>query len=130
MQGIAGRRHLVIARRERILAPFPDIACDVAQAKTVRREGVHWRGAGKAVIPSVAVREIALPDVAAILARRRQFVAPGKDERLRSARGIFPLRFGGQRATTPIRVGFSFIPVDADARLIRDFFVAAMRQTV
>lgn len=76
MARVFARGDQVIARRERVRAPFPDIAGDVEQAMAVWRKGVHRRGAGIAVLGRVVVGEISLPDVAAVARRRASVHCP------------------------------------------------------
>src|SRR4051812_7473760 len=76
LQGIFSGGNAVIARRKIILAPFPDISRDVMQTVAVRRKSVDRRGAGIAILGGIAIRKAALPDIAAMLACRRRFIAP------------------------------------------------------
>src|SRR5581483_11671537 len=46
-------------------------------------------------------------------------IAPGIKARLRAARCVFPLRFGGQPSAAPASIGVGLVPRDADARLLR-----------
>src|SRR5215472_217693 len=58
--------------------PLPDIADHVVGAVAVRRERHHRRGAVETVLAFILVREIALPGIGAMVAARRELIAPGK----------------------------------------------------
>src|SRR6185295_4585675 len=103
MEGVFAPRDLMIARRERVLAPFPDISCNVEQAMAIWRKGMNRRGAGIAVFHRVEVGEFSLPDIAAVLAAGRQLIAPGKRRLFQpAAGGQLPLGFGRQPRSRPL----------------------------
>src|SRR5699024_121543 len=62
-----------------VRAPFPHVARGVVQAVTVGWEGVGGGRPQVTVGAQVVGGKIALPDVAAVLATRFQFVPPGED---------------------------------------------------
>ncbi len=67
-------------------APLPDVACDVVESEPVGWEGGDRRGAQVTVRPGVVVREVALPEVAPVLACWLQFAPQGNRARSRPPR--------------------------------------------
>src|SRR3712207_3303484 len=104
---LAGER----AAPERVLAPLPDIAHHVEQARGVRRERLHGGGAKPSVGSGVHVRKPALPDGGEERGVGRLVVTPRVAPVLRSAaRGVLPVGFRGQAAAAPNREGGGVVP--------------------
>ena len=109
----------VEARAVPVRAPLPDVARGVVEAEAVGREGARGRGSEVAVVRRVARREVALPDVAAVLAARLQLVAPGVATPLEAAAGrVLPLRLGREARAGPRAVGRRVLPGDVDDRVV------------
>src|SRR5438874_1710287 len=79
-------------RGEPIHTPLPHVADHVVEAVCVARVCGDWRGAHETVLRRVVGRELALPDVAAPFAIRRDLIAPRVATLVEAAaRGVFPL---------------------------------------
>ena len=75
----------MIPGREIILAPLPDVAGDIVQAVAIGRKRMNWRRTSVAIVGCVVIGKAALPDVAAVFARRCQFITPRIDGLLEPA---------------------------------------------
>lgn len=80
-----------------ILAPFPDISGHLIQTIPIRRKAADGRGGQESGLAHIHMRELALQDVAHVLAARQEFVpprihGPGKT----AARGFLPFRLCGK----------------------------------
>jgi hypothetical protein len=98
-----------------VVAPFPGVAGDGVDAVVVGGEGVDGAGAGVAVFGGVVFGEVALPDVAEVLAVGGEVVAPGVELLFEAAAGgEFPFGFGEEALAGPGGIGGSVIPGDVD----------------
>src|SRR5262249_55476793 len=74
---IESRRQRMVRGVEPIGAPFPGVAGDGKDAKSISGKRVDGRDARKTIFGRIAHRKFALPDVAEMPAARCQLVAPG-----------------------------------------------------
>ena len=117
--GIAQRRRVEL-RGEPVRAPLPHVAGHGVEAEGVGRKAVHRARAGEAILGGVDARKFSLPDVAHVFAGRGELVAPRVELLLEaSARGVLPLRLGGQRPARPGGVGRRVVPGDVHHRMAR-----------
>ena len=102
----AARAGRPVGEREEVGRPLPHVPGHVHEAVAVGGVAADGRGAGEAVLGEVLPGEPALPGVRHVAAPGRELVAPGVDRPLQPpARGVLPLRLGGQRLARPRRVG-------------------------
>jgi hypothetical protein len=104
---------------EPISRPLPHVAGHVVVAETIGCERVHRCGAEVAVGQRVVAGKLALPHIHPVLAVGPQRVAPGKARAFETAaRGVLPLRLGGQAQARPSAVGKGVVPGNMDDRMI------------
>jgi hypothetical protein len=120
--GQAGRIVLRCCREggvEPVGAPLPYVAGDGVKAEGVGWEAVDGTCAGEAIFGSVDARELALPDVAEVLAVRGKIIAPGIELLLEAAAsGVLPLGLGREGFPCPFGVSGGIVPGDVDDGVI------------
>src|SRR4051812_23648984 len=77
----------VMAGREPVRRPFPDIADHVEQPIAIGGKTTHRRGSDMAIEREILLRECPLPDIGHVAAVRRQLIAPGEFGALKAAAG-------------------------------------------
>src|SRR5262245_52433736 len=99
--------------------PLPDVAGHVIEPIAVGRERLHRRRPLVAVLGSVLVRELALPEVGERLLVGWLVVAPGIGLAIQSTTGgELPLRLGRQTLAGPLRIGHGIVPGDVNNGMI------------
>ena len=84
----------MVAGREIVLAPFPDIACDIVQAVAIWFVRMDRRASEIAIFRGVLYWKASLPYVATMLTFGRELITPGICILLQSAtRSELPFRF-------------------------------------
>ena len=79
-------------------------------AVAIGRKRMNWRRTSAAIVGCVVIGKVALPDVAAVFARRCQFITPRIDGLLQpAARRHFPFGFGRQPCPRPLAVSAGII---------------------
>src|SRR4029077_11024608 len=91
----------------------------VVEAVAVGMEAADRRGALVALGAEIEHRKYAVPEVGLRLAVVIGLIAPGEGLAVEpAARGIFPFRFGWQRASGPARIGFGVLVRDLNDGMI------------
>ena len=104
---------------EPVGAPLPDVAGDGVEAEGIGWEGVDGAGPSEAVFGGVDAGELALPDVAEVLAIGRQFVAPWIEASARGHRERHtPTGLRWEEIGRPIGVGCGVVPGDVDYGMV------------
>src|SRR3954467_11975928 len=103
----------MIAGREIVRAPFPDVACDIVQAVAIWLIRVDRRGSEITIFLRVFCWKASLPDVATVLTFRRKLITPRICVLLQPAtRSELPFRLCRQAAARPAAIGLPIIPRD------------------
>ena len=96
----------LVAGREPVAGPLPDIADHVGEAVAVGGERADGGGARHPAAAQGLARKLTAPDVGHALAAGRELFAPGEFDAVQSAAGRkFPLGLGRQVLAGPSRIG-------------------------
>ena len=108
--------------------PVPNIATHVVQAVTIGGKTHHRRGSHKSIFLGVFVGKISGPCIGHELAIALEFITPRIALAFKpTARGEFPLGFGGQTLAGPFRISIRIVPRHLHHRVLLASIKIALR---